>query len=55
VFRRSPTTAPRWLRRGRRLAVFGVLVGAVAGLRTLVLQRDQQAFDARYGPGRDPE
>jgi hypothetical protein len=32
--------------------VIGAVIGAVAGVRSFILQRDQRSFDARYGPGR---
>jgi len=33
----------------RGLAVLGGVVAAVAGARRMVLDRDQRAFDQRYG------
>jgi hypothetical protein len=38
----------------RRLAVLIGLVGVIGGVRRLLLDRDQRAFDERYGPRRTP-
>jgi len=46
----SKQPAGKGVRRLRRLVVLGALVGGVAAVRRVLIDRDQRAFDARYGP-----
>ena len=53
---RAVTEAPperrpgKVVRRLRRIVVLGALIGVVAGVRRVLLDRDQRAFEDRYGP-----